>query len=287
MTIESSIRRRELGRRLQLAQNSAGFTGYELAAKMDWVPSTLSRTITGLRVASDVEIASMIGLCGIAGATRTRMLELCRPHRDMALHLSGDEQWQTYLIHAHDATRLLEFQPHIVPWMIQTPDYARALLGGEGSTASDAEFAARREAVSLLRLPNVEVLVHEWALRTPLCDSATMSDQLHHLLRMSVRDGLSLRVIPIGQGVAGSRHGAFTLLDVPLGPPVLYREDHVVGVLSDHKPHVAAYRRVWAALCAVALDEQTSRELIAKIVVDLYDSAGDNWRPVESWSIEG
>jgi hypothetical protein len=244
--------------------------------------------MTGQRVASDIEVASIIGLCGAAGAARDEMLELCRPYQDMALHLSADEQWRIYLTHAHEATRLLEFQPHIVPWIVQTPDYTRALLGeGQVLVAPEAEFNARREAVSLLRLPVVEVLVHEWALRTTLCDAATMSDQLHHLLRMSVSDGLSLRVIPIGQGVASSRHGAFTLLGFPDCLPVLYREDHVAGVLSDHEPHVATYSDVWAELDGVALDDQGSRDLIAEIAVGLSGTAGSSWRQLEpSWPVE-
>jgi hypothetical protein len=97
-----------------------------------------------------------------------------------------------------------------------------------------------------------------------------MSNQLHHLLRLSVRPDLSLRVVPIGHGVHPGRHGGFTLLDYPRHPPVLYREDRSEGVLSDDHLDVGLHRSAAGALTAAALDEPQSRELIGRIAIELY-----------------
>jgi hypothetical protein len=238
---------------------------------LHWAPSTVSRTMSGRRPASDIEVATILGLCSVIGPERDEILRLCYPYQDASLHLADGEHLPVYLAHALDAVRLVEFQPFIVPWMLQTPDYTRALIA-DGTVAPadlEAHIAARRTAVELIRLPRVEVLVHEWALRTPVQDAEVMSEQLHHLIRMSMRPSISVRVVPIGHGVHASRHGPFTLLEFREWRPVLYREDPV-AVLLDEDPVVASYRSIVNQLDPVALDEQPSRELIGQIAVDLY-----------------
>lgn len=188
-----------------------------------------------------------------------------------------NEAWSTYLMHARDAVQLFEFHPMMVPWPVQTTQYTAALLG-EGVV--EAAVSDRHEAVSLLRVQNVELLLHEWALRSPVGDVSTMSEQLHHLLRISVRSDLSVRVVPVGNAPHNVRHGAFTLLDYAKHPSVVYREDPAEGVLSDDECLVDIYRSTASALAAAALDERESRELIGRIAVELYGGHEDEIPPL-------
>lgn len=265
-----SIRSRELGRRLLQAQRAAMFTGSGLAVKMGWTPSTLSRTMAGHRPPHETEVAALSGLCDVPCSERDRLQGLSRPHEDFSLHLPLDEAWSTYVSHASDAVRLSEFNAMIVPWPVQTAQYTTALLG----------VGARREAAALLRVPGVELLLHEWALHNPVGDEPTMSEQLHHLLRISVRPDLSLRVVPAGEGPQFARCGAFSLLEYADYPAVLYREDLVEGVLSDDQPIVDPYRSMIRALTAAALDQQQSRDLITSIADELYGGHDDEISPL-------
>lgn len=273
--LHSSVRSRELGRRLLSAQQKAGFSGLRLGAMLQWAPSMVSRTLSGHRPASDIEVASILGLCAVIGSERDQILRLCYPYQDAGLRLAEGEHLPVYLAHARHAVRLVEFQPCIVPWMLQTPDYTRALIADSSvvRTEREAHVTARRSAVRLMELPQLEVLVHEWVLRTPVQNAAVMSDQLHHLIRMSIRPSVSVRVVPIGQGVHAGRHGPFTVLEFREWRPVLYREDPVATLL-DEDPLVALYRSIARHLDTVALDESESRELIGRIAVELY--GGDN-----------
>lgn len=255
-----SIRSRELGRRLLQAQRAAEYTGSGLAEKMGWTPSTLSRTMAGHRPPYEAEVAALSGLCGVPGPERDRLQWLSRPHKDSSLHLPLDEAWSTYVSHAGNAVRLFEFNAMIVPWPVQTAEYTTALLG----------IGTRREAAALLRVPSVELLLHEWALHNPVGDEPTMSEQLHHLLRISVRPDLSLRVVPAGEGPQFARCGAFSLLEYADYPAVLYREDPVEGVLSDDQSVVDPYRAMISALSAASLDRQQSRDLITSVADELY-----------------
>jgi hypothetical protein len=158
-----SVRSRELGRRLLSAQQKAGFNGMELSAKLEWTQSMVSRMMTGHRPTSDVQAARLLTVCGVFAAERDEILRLCRPDPDKGLRLADNEHLSVYLAHARDAVRLVEFQSCIVPWMLQTLDYTRALIAE--STAAPAEreahVTARRTLARLTTLPRLDVLVHE------------------------------------------------------------------------------------------------------------------------------
>lgn len=260
---ESTLRGRELGRRLRWAQERAGLNGIQLAERLGWTPTAVSRTLSGRRPTPDVDVAAFLAVCGVTGEERDRTLRLCHPDDGSdELRLSATEYWPVFLAHAATARRLTEFQPFTVPWALQTPDYTRALL-------DDTETAARRAALALLRLPQVTVFLYEWALRTTVGNAEVMSDQLHHLLRMSVRSELSIRVVPNGRGA----YGAFTLLEFDDDPPTVYREQYAAGVLTERSNEIDACESVVGHLDRVALDEHDSRDLIGRIVVDVYSAA--------------
>lgn len=271
MAHQSTVRSRELGRRLRAIQESAGYKGGELAKKLDWDHPTWSKVLSGRRVPKDWEVATILGLCDAVGPEYDDIMLLCDPYQDMALRLPVEKAWPVYLAQVREAIQLIQFEPAIVPWSLQTPDYTRALFQNGGTPAEEAPWsAARREALDLLRLDRLDLLVHEWALRTPVGDDALMSEQLHHLLRLSVRPNLSLRVVPVSRRPCPGRHGGFTLLEYAQYSTAVYREDEVHGVLSDDQSTIQAYRSVLGALNVVALDEQQSRDWMNRTAVALY-----------------
>jgi hypothetical protein len=199
---------------------------------MHWTPSMLSRTMHGQRTTLDTEAATILGLCGISGTPMYDIVQFCSPHQDMSLTLPADQQWPVYLAHASEAARLVEFQPCVIPWLLQTPDYTRALLyDGHWAAIDKVEIDTRQTARCLLDIPRVDILLYEGALRTPLLDAATMSDQLQYLLMMSFSPGCSVRVVPFGCGLHAGQHGGFTVLEFADHAPVVYRENHTTGVL--------------------------------------------------------
>lgn len=266
--MESTVRSRELGRRLRAVQEFSGHKGYELAEKLRWDHSMLSRTYTGHRVPNDREVATILGLCGAVGPEHDDIVQLCYPHQDTALRLPLDKAWAIFLMQARDTVRFVGFEPAIVPWPLQTPDYTRALFG-DAAPLDEEWLAARREAVRLLRVADVELFVHEWALRAPVGNDAVLTEQLQHLLRISTWSDISIRLVPMGVGAHAARVGAFSLIEFSKHEPVLYLENHATAALIDDCSEVSAYRSIADALNRSAPDEQRSRELIGEIVFDL------------------
>lgn len=246
----------------------------QLADKLGLSPSLVSRMITGHRPARPIEVATFLASCGVLfGSERDKMLEFSEPYHDeTGLYLSREDQWPVYLEHARNATSLVEYQPFMVPWILQTSAYTRALItdGPLGEVDRELLIAERITGKDLVRRPRVELFVHELALRNQLGDSSVMSEQLHHLIRMSVRRSLSLRLVPASKGVYAGMFGSFTLLESSDYWPVLYREDHGGARLLDDPQVVTVYRLLAQRLRADALDEVRSRELLGTVAVEMY-----------------
>jgi hypothetical protein len=111
--------------------------------------------------------------------------------------------------------------------------------------------------------------LHETALRLPVGGAAVLSDQLHHLLRMSVRPPVTIRVIPAAFGGHAAVNGSFRLMEFPEFHPVVYLESETTALFLEKREQVTAYRRILGALAEVALDEGHSRDLIATVAQEL------------------
>jgi hypothetical protein len=93
-----------------------------------------------------------------------------------------------------------------------------------------------------------------------------MSDQLHHLLRLSVRPFLTLRVLPISAGAHAGQGGPFQLLDFSDFAPVVHRADEHHDTYVEEPEEVLAYRDIITRLTSVSLDPDQSRTMIAEVI---------------------
>src|SRR5438876_9070888 len=88
---ESTARTRELGAELRRIREEARYTAHELAKKLGWSPSKVSRMETGDRNTTELEVAVFVAFCGVLGDELTHMLDLARKWDDNYwLHLRGD-----------------------------------------------------------------------------------------------------------------------------------------------------------------------------------------------------
>jgi transcriptional regulator with XRE-family HTH domain len=257
----STIRGREIGRLLRQAQERASITGEHLAATINVSPATMSRILLGRVVPGQVEVAALLTACGVSGETFQQVTDLCHPRHELgSLWLGIAEQWSAYLAHAAGAERLIEYQPSMVPWLAQTPDYTSALPKVVTGSLLD-----RGKAIELLALPRVELLLTEWALRTEVGDRWQMQNQLRHLLRLSTSPRVSVRVITVDRsGHLGL--SAFSLLDFADQPTFVHREELTAGLFVDEPAEIVQYRIAADHLVSLALDEEESHDLIGPMV---------------------
>lgn len=268
----SSIRAREVGRSLRDAMKYRGWNGHEMALKLGWSDSKVSRILSGHIVASQIDVASFLLLCDVAKDRLKETLALLDRVESDLLGIPRHDFWDAYLAYAGQASEILEFQTHVVPWMAQVPDYTNSLvssaISARVSTDPDLLFEARRQAVQLLRRPTVSLLLHESALRAPVVGAAMMAEQLDHLLLVSGFPEVSIHVIPRDVSVQDVGSG-FTTMAFSDSDPIVCREDFATGFLLSDKTTVERYRVAFRRMVGErALDEAHSRELIGSVAAE-------------------
>jgi transcriptional regulator with XRE-family HTH domain len=268
---------------LRQAMRDAGYSGEDMARKLDWSASRVSRLVQGKRGGSDMDVAEFLAICGVSAEERARLVVLCRDAQVRGwLQQFGSrlpKQVKTLIDHEIHAATISGFEPILVPGLLQTEAYARASML-EAGTVPIAEVgdrvAARMARGNLFnrdRPPRFTFYLHEFVLRLPIGGAAVMSDQLHYLLRMSVRTYLALRVIPAAIGAHPAIAGQFQFMDVVDFKPLVYIDNETSCIFLEKPEEIAAYRDILRRLDGVALDEGQSREVITRLAEQYAEEA--------------
>ena len=284
--LEPTIRSRELGDGLRRAIEQAGLNGEHAAHVLGWSPSRVSRLLSGKRSPTEVDVAAILGMCRVKGKERDRLLALCQEQNTPGwLQQHGSrlpKQLVTLIDHENQAVTYSDIQPMLVPGLLQTSDYARAVISRIATVPPgevDDRVAARLARQSLFsqeRPARFTFYVHESVLRTPVGGSAVMSEQLHHLLRMAVRPYITLRVIPVALGAHAASAGPFIYMEFAEFRPVVYMESETSSLFLEKKEETAAYQGILGALAETTLGEKESKELIATVATELYAGRKDH-----------
>jgi transcriptional regulator with XRE-family HTH domain len=281
---EPTIRSRELGDGLRRAIERAGLNGKQTAHLLGWSPSWVSRLLSGKRGATEVDVAAILGVCRVKGKERDRLLALCQEQNTTGwLQQHGSrlpKQLVTLIDHENRAVTYSDIQPMLVPGLLQTGDYARAVISRIATVPADevddrvAARLARQSLFSRSRPARFTFYVQESVLRTPVGGPAVMSEQLHHLLRMAVRPYISLRVIPVALGAHAATAGPFIYLEFAEFRPVVYLESETSSLFLEKNEETAAYQRILGTLAETTLGEGESKKLIATVATELYADRG-------------
>ncbi|GAA4546043.1 helix-turn-helix domain-containing protein [Amycolatopsis samaneae] len=276
---ETTVKSRELGEGLRRVIEAAGLTGKEVARHLGCSPSEVSRMLTGKRAVKEKEVAHLLGLCRVSGKEKERLEALCREaNRPGWYQQHGSRlppQLRTYLDHEDKAVTIHDFQALLLPGSLQTADYARAVITrivnipAEEVDERVATQMARQEIFSRPRPAKFVFYVHEFVLHLPVGGKNVMSDQLHHLLRMSVRPYIALRVLPASFGAHAGTAGSFTLMEFQHINPVVYVESVTSTNFMEEPEEITAYQQIVAALAKSALSEAQSMDRIRSLAIEL------------------
>ncbi|MGH3823434.1 MAG: helix-turn-helix domain-containing protein [Pseudonocardiaceae bacterium] len=276
---ESTMRSRELGEGLRQIMQEAGLSGKDAARLLDMSPSFVSMLLSGKRAASEVDVAAFLGVCRAKGPDRERLLALCREQDTPGWFQQHGarlpKQLVTLIDYENRAVIISEFEATLVPGLLQTGEYARAVISRSVNVPPEevadrvAARLARQSLFSRERPAAFAFYLHESVLRLPVGDPAVMAEQLRHLQRMSERSYLSLRVVPIALGAHAATAGAFRLMEFTEFRPVANLESETSSVFLERAVEIQAYRNILASLADTALSEGQSRELIAALATEL------------------
>ncbi|WP_103507238.1 helix-turn-helix transcriptional regulator [Streptomyces sp. SM13] len=197
------------------------------------------------------------------------------------VHREAFPDWsQAFIAYSARAAVVREYASHAVPGLLQTPEYARALLS-VGHSLRDADHLEERVAARLdrqVRLtgpdrPQLWIILDEAVLRRPIGGSAVMRGQLEKLLRTAEEPGITIQVLPFSQGAHGSLGGSLTVLVMPDGTEVAYTEGAHQGRLTEEPDEVERFVLTYDQLRAMALPPLMSLALIRSVLEADYRAA--------------
>lgn len=172
------------------------------------------------------------------------------------------------------ASEITSVAMSLVPGLFQTQEYARAVIGS--GVEQEWLLAARLARQALLTrpgAPEVTVLMDELVLSRLIGGPDVMYDQLGHLLRLSTRPNVRIRVIPRNVGVHPGLDGPFMMLAFPDRAPHVYTEARRVGLFLTRPPDVEPFTDGLAELEDVVLTGDQSAALIKSIRKELSDES--------------
>ncbi|MGV9741433.1 helix-turn-helix domain-containing protein [Nocardia farcinica] len=265
-----------LGARLRELRRDAGLDGRQLSTAAGWHWSKTSRIENGKQMPSEADLAVWCRVCDAPLALPDLVAALRNVRAQWAewrrITATGHTRRQQRGREIESDTRALRiYNPTIVPGLLQTEDYARAVLAhciGFLGTPDDLDtaVAARMARQDILRAggTRVAVLLHEAALHTTLGDHDIMAGQLRHLLDTAFGNPrLSIAVVPLRAPFV-YLSGSFHLFD---------RRQALIETASAELTITAPselelYERLWSGLCGHAVTGDAARVLIAAALAE-------------------
>jgi transcriptional regulator with XRE-family HTH domain len=297
--VGSALIRRHIGRRFVALRAQAGLTQEQAAIELQRARATLGRIEEGdERVRfRDVDVRAMLELYGASPEESKMLMALTAETRNGRKKSWWHDYTESalptwfglYVSLEGSAQTICQYHSELIPGLLQTRSYAEQINsmppGFVDSDETQRRVEVRMERQALLtrpRAPHLLAILNEAVLRRPVGGPAVMAEQLAHLLQITQRAGVSVRILPWSAGAHGGLGAAntFALLDFPhdplakepMEPPLVYI-DTLTGAMYMNKPdEVSAYRLVWADLERRALDEAASRRMITEAMEGFRDA---------------
>ncbi|NUK05649.1 helix-turn-helix domain-containing protein [Streptomyces lunaelactis] len=278
--VNPTVRRRRLGQELRRLRELKGMTAEEVAERLLVSQSKISRLENGRRSISQRDVRD---LCGVYEVEDHRivdsLMQMAKDSRQQGWwHAFGDIPYSVYIGLETDAASLRVYEPQVVPGLLQTRQYAEALIAGAlpESGITDIE---KRVSVRLRRQERIKdadhplrlwVVVDEAALRRLVGDKQLMREQLEHLVELSQEPHVTVQVLPFEMGAHPGINGQYAILEFPdaSDSSVVYIEGVTSDLYLEKANDVQKYSVMYEHLRAQALNVDHTRQFIADIAKD-------------------
>ncbi|MGK3207405.1 helix-turn-helix domain-containing protein [Amycolatopsis sp. MEPSY49] len=261
-TLAASLREEREARKVGLRR---------LAEQLGVLPQVLSLWEKGQRLPSVEDVSAILALLGVTGEKRDRIRTLARHAREPNWLASSNADIShaltALLTFEGTATAITTWSPLLIPGLLQTPDYIRAIMEASAVPVEEADKRLRirlkrQEVLACPEPVRLSALIGERALQETIGGPDIMSDQVDHLLAMGQRKNISVRIVPAGIGYHVGLTGPFEIYEFPDTPPITFVEHIKSSAFLHESEQTLAYRQVAKMLGERALSEAASRELL-------------------------
>ena len=275
MVRPTSTARRELGDELRRLRGDR--RGASVAGALGWSESKLSRIETARTGISEPDLERLLAAYGAQAEMRDRLHDLARRGRGRVwwtpYRSSVPAPYDEYVALEAEAVAMSEWETQIVPGLLQTDEYARAVIE-VGADIGDPEIIQQRLALRMARQtvlireppPRLTVVLDEAVLHREVGGPEVLQRQLQRLHEASVRPGVELLVLPFSAGAHAALSESFMILDFAGNTrgPVVHSEGLTGGFFHLKGDEVQVFREAFEDVRARALGVAESRELITR-----------------------
>jgi transcriptional regulator with XRE-family HTH domain len=273
--LSPTVRQRELGLRLRELRTAKNLTVEMVAKELLCSPTKISRAETGVRRATLRDVRDLCRIYGVDAETEAELMELARDAYQPGWWTKYDDLKINPLIGMEQsASAITSFGMYFFPALLQSEDYARAIIKGIAPKIEekilDQRVAARMERQRRLqepRPPKHRVLLDEAVLRRHIGGPAVMRAQLDRVLSLMQEEKTTVQVIPYTVGAYGANDSNFTYLEFAGTklPDLVFVETLVSQLYIERPDEVDRYSEALDHLRDAALNPRDSAKKIEEI----------------------
>ncbi len=281
-----TIRQRELGMTLRGLRTARGLTVEDVANELLCSLAKVSRAETGARRPTLRDVRDLCKIYGVDADTSARLMELAREARVPAWWTRYDDpKIGSFIGMEQAATAITCFGMYFVPALLQTEDYARAIIKGIAPEIEEDTLGRRVEARIMRQEmlcrsepPQYRVLLDEAVLHRQVGGPSVMRSQLGKMLSLMREERAAVHVIPFRAGAYAAIDSNFDYLQFggTALPDLVFVEGLVSHLYLDRPGELRRYREALRHLRDEALDVYASAERIEAIRGGTISPAGLN-----------
>ena len=269
-----------LGVQLRRLRESRGISAQTAAKTIRGSESKISRIELGRSAVREVDIADLLKLYGITDvAEREQLLTLASQANEQGWwHRYQDVMppWFQYYIGLEEsAESIRSFDTQWVPGLLQTEDYAAAIIQLHGFTPEEAKRRVylRKERQRRFASGGLQLwaIIDEMALRRPVGNPAARRAQLQHLLEISDQPGLTIQICPLLTGASYAAPGSFSILKFATDdlPDIVYVEQLTTALYLDKRADVDRYTQAMDQIAASSTTCEQTTEIVQSVIREL------------------
>ncbi|MEV5507886.1 helix-turn-helix domain-containing protein [Streptomyces orinoci] len=278
-----TVRKRQLGAELRRLRESAGKKIEDVAEHLECSMSKISRVETGQAPIKARDVRELLAWFGVEDPLQVEAV--------MQIHKDAQQQgwWAhyeevlpsgmaTYAGLESDAVALRAYEPIFVHGLLQTEDYARAVIAavrpGEPEEVERlVRFRVQRQDLLSRRPDPLElwVVVEEAALRRPVGGKEVMAAQIKHLIHAAALPNVTIQVMPTAKGAHAAMAGTFALMEFGTKAPTIVYVDSIAGnVYLEKERDVRKFIQTFDLVRAAGPDPQDTPAILENIAREMH-----------------
>jgi transcriptional regulator with XRE-family HTH domain len=280
---DPTVRRRKLGLELRRLREAAGKTMVEVAAELNCSQAKISAIEAGHRhKVQPRDVRDMLAFYGVTDIDITvSLMELARQSAQKNWwhpYSSAVPNWfSTYISLEAEAQTIQTFEPHLIPGLLQTEEYAKVATSASLHIPTDSHNEvvelrkARQELLSSPDHLDFWAIIDELVLKRTASRPNVLRNQLMRLAEMAQQPNIHIQILPLSAGIQPGAANPFIVLTFPddVHPGLVYLENEAGALYLEEPVEVTKYQRAFNHLTREALGIEASLDLMHTITEEL------------------